>query len=175
MIIASTSSSPHKENLCGSCYFRSTAVVQKWRSGPIQSDPLLTLAMQPSNNESWSSIQAIDDLFKDWFEHDLKDWLKHPNIPKRVYTKEIRPVIGNQVTALDVQEVIRRIVDSNQPTIANNTLIYMKQLFRHANKLALTQMNPTAAFRVNDAGGVEESRARVLTEDEIQIVFRVLR
>ena len=123
----------------------------------------------------WSSIQTIDDLCKDWFEHDLKDWLKHPNIPKRVYTKEIRPVIGNQVTALDVQEVIRRIVDSNQPTIANNTLIYMKQLFRHANKLALTQMNPTAAFRVNDAGGVEESRARVLTEDEIQIVFRVLR
>ena len=51
----------------------------------------------------------------------------------------------------------------------------MKQLFRHANNLALTQMNPAAAFRVNDAGGVEESRARVLTEDEIQIVFRVLR
>ncbi|WP_345870325.1 tyrosine-type recombinase/integrase [Shewanella algae] len=127
----------------------------------------------------WSGIQTVDDLFKDWFEHDLKDRLKHPNIPKRIYTKEIRPVIGklkiDQVTALDVREVIRRIVDSNRPTIANDTLMYMKQLFRHANKLDLTQINPAAAFRVNDAGGVEESRARVLTEDEIATVFRAFR
>ncbi|WP_420196312.1 phage integrase central domain-containing protein [Gayadomonas joobiniege] len=60
-------------------------------------------------------------------------------MPKRVYTKEIQPVIGklkiDQVTALDVREIIRRIFDSNRPTIANDTLMYMKQLFRHANKL----------------------------------------
>ncbi|ASA55907.1 hypothetical protein BSQ33_09520 [Vibrio gazogenes] len=48
---------------------------------------------------------------------------------KRVYTKEIRSVIGklkiDQVTVLDVREVIRRIVDSNRPTIANDTLMYI--------------------------------------------------
>ncbi len=152
------------------------------RDAAFQQRKLIQQGINPlaeRQRRQWSGIQTIDDLFKDWFEHDLKDRLKHPNIPKRVYTKEIRPVIGklkiDQVTALDVREVIRRIVDSNRPTIANDTLMYMKQLFRHANKLDLTQINPAAAFRVNDAGGVEESRARVLTEEEIETVFRVFR
>ncbi|EHY9870364.1 tyrosine-type recombinase/integrase [Vibrio campbellii] len=152
------------------------------RDAAFQQRKLIQQGINPlaeRQRRQWSGIQTIDDLFKDWFEHDLKDRLKHPNIPKRVYTKEIRPVIGklkiDQVTALDVREVIRRIVDSHRPTIANDTLMYMKQLFRHANKLDLTQINPAAAFRVNDAGGVEESRARVLTEEEIETVFRVFR
>ncbi len=152
------------------------------RDAAFQQRKLIQQGINPlaeRQRRQWSGIQTVDDLFKDWFEHDLKDRLKHPNIPKRVYTKEIQPVIGklkiDQVTALDVREVIRRIVDSNRPTIANDTLMYMKQLFRHANKLDLTQINPAAAFRVNDAGGVEESRARVLTEEEIETVFRVFR
>ncbi|EHK9070997.1 integrase arm-type DNA-binding domain-containing protein [Vibrio parahaemolyticus] len=152
------------------------------RDAAFQQRKLIQQGINPlaeRQRRQWSGIQTVDDLFEDWFEHDLKDRLKHPNIPKRVYTKEIRPVIGklkiDQVTALDVREVIRRIVDSNRPTIANDTLMYMKQLFRHANKLDLTQINPAAAFRVNDAGGVEESRARVLTEEEIETVFRVFR
>lgn len=87
----------------------------------------------------------MDQLFHDWYRTDLSRRLKHPKIPYRVYTKEISPVIGikciSEVTARDVREVLERIRESNRPTIANDTLMYMKQLFRHAIKLDLTLNN----------------------------------
>lgn len=84
-------------------------------------------------------IETVDQLFHDWYRTDLSRRLKHPKIPYRVYTKDICPVIGikciAEVTARDVREVLERIRESNRPTIAIDTLMYMKQLFRHAIKL----------------------------------------
>ncbi|HEC0029081.1 TPA: tyrosine-type recombinase/integrase [Morganella morganii] len=152
------------------------------RDAAFQQRKLIQQGINPlaeRQRRQWSGIETVEQLFDDWYKNDLQVRLQHANIPKRIYTKEIHPVMGkiriDQVTALDVREVIKRVVDSGRKSIANDTLMYMKQLFRHANKLDLTQFNPAAAFRVNDAGGVEKSRERVLTEDEIATVFRVFR
>tara|TARA_Y100001951_G_scaffold101437_1_gene106329 strand:- start:4822 stop:5397 length:576 start_codon:yes stop_codon:yes gene_type:complete len=51
--------------------------------------------------------------------------------------------------------------------------MYMKQLFRHAIKLDLTLNNPAAAFTVDDAGGVESSKDRILSKEEIHYAFSV--
>ena len=122
-------------------------------------------------------IETVDQLFHDWYRTDLSRRLKHPKIPYRVYTKDISPVIGikciAEVTARDVREVLERIRESNRPTIANDTLMYMKQLFRHAIKLDLTLNNPAAAFTVDDAGGVESSKDRMLSKEEIHYAFSV--
>ncbi|MFA5493546.1 MAG: integrase arm-type DNA-binding domain-containing protein [Porticoccaceae bacterium] len=122
-------------------------------------------------------IETVDQLFHDWYRTDLCRRLKHPKIPYRIFTKEISPVIGlkgiQEVTARDVREVLERIRESNRPTIANDTLMYMKQLFRHAIKLDLTLNNPAAAFNVDDAGGVESSKDRTLTKEEIIHAFSV--
>lgn len=72
-----------------------------------------------------------------------------------------------------MREVLERIRESNRPTIANDTLMYMKQLFRHAIKLDLTLNNPAAAFTVDDAGGVESSKDRMLSKEEIHYAFSV--
>ncbi len=137
-------------------------------------DPLIE-----RKRSQWSQIKTIEQLFNDWYKNDLKDRLKYPNIPKRVYLKDIDPVIGQMniidVKALDIREILRRINESSRPTIANDALMYLKQLFRHANKLDLTQNNPAAAFRVSDAGGLEQSRDRALSEAEIAIIFKVFR
>ena len=81
-------------------------------------------------------IETVDQLFHGWYRTDLSRRLKHPKIPYRVYTKDISPIIGikyiAEVTARDVREVLEHIRESNRPTIANDTLLYMKQLFRHA-------------------------------------------
>ena len=75
-------------------------------------------------------IETVDQLFHDWYRTDLSRRLKHPKIPYRVYTKDISPVIGikciAEVTARDAREVLERIRESNRPTIANDTLMYMK-------------------------------------------------
>lgn len=137
-------------------------------------DPLIA-----KQRQKWTGITSVNDLFEDWYKDDLLPRLKHPNIPARIFRKDIKPVIGElkiqDVTALDVREVIHRVRDSGRPTIANDTLGYMKQLFNHAVKLELTANNPAFPFTINDAGGIEESRARALKLDEIAHVFKVFR
>lgn len=124
------------------------------------------------------SIKLVDDLFMDWFENDIAKRLQHPNIPKRVYNKEIKPFIGDmkidQVNARDIRKIIQAISES-KPTIANDALMYLKQLFRHGIKLDLVLHNPASAFTVTDAGGVEKSRDRYLTINEIKKAFNVFK
>jgi hypothetical protein len=123
-------------------------------------------------------FETIDQLAEDWLKECDKR-LKHSNIPRRVYQKDIAPVIGEltseQVNPRDIRAIITRIADSNRPTIANDALMYCKQLFRHSIKLDLRESNPAASFDVNDAGGVEKSRNRALSLDELEKVFICLR
>ncbi|NWK16862.1 tyrosine-type recombinase/integrase, partial [Vibrio parahaemolyticus] len=123
-----------------------------------------------------ADIQIIDDLFEDWYK-DLSKRLKHPNIPKRIYQKEISPQIGQytlkRVTPLDIRNIIQIVADSGRPTTANDTLMYCKQLFKHGMKIGVIESNPALAFSNYDAGGIEESRDRVLELEEIKHVFSV--
>lgn len=124
------------------------------------------------------SIKTVNDLFEDWYPTLVKR-LKHPNIPKRVYTKDIAPHIGDisldKITARDIRTAITAINDSGRPTIANDALGHCKQLFNHGMKLDLLQGNPASAFTVGDAGGIEQSRDRFLTEDELKQFFSIAR
>lgn len=122
---------------------------------------------------------TCDKLFDDWFHQDLLPRIKHPKIPYRIYGKDIHPILGElsvaSVTPLDVRQVILKIRESNRPTICNDALMYMKQMFRHAIKLGLIDSNPAASFNTNDAGGVEDAKSRALSESEIAEVFRIFR
>lgn len=121
---------------------------------------------------------TVNDLAEDWLK-DCEKRLKHPNIPKRVYKKDIAPFVGelgiDKVTPRDIRAIIQHIAESNRPTIANDALMYCKQLFRHAIKLDLRTSNPAEAFTLSDAGGVEQSRSRALSLDELEQVFLCLR
>lgn len=121
---------------------------------------------------------TINDVAEDWLE-DCARRLKYPNIPRRVYTKDIAPSIGElgigQVTSRDIRALIRKITESGRPTVANDALLYCKQLFRHAMKLDLRGSNPAEPFNCSDAGGIEESRSRALSYDELVQVFSTFR
>lgn len=80
-----------------------------------------------------------------------------------------------RVNARDVREVLQRIKLSKRPNIANDVLMYTKQLFRHAVKLDLTLNNPAAAFGTNDAGGVEKSWDRALSLGEVKSATAIFR
>ncbi|MEL4385924.1 tyrosine-type recombinase/integrase [Shewanella xiamenensis] len=121
-------------------------------------------------------IQTVDDLFNDWFV-DAKKRLKHSEIPLRIYTKEVQPYIGRlqikDVTPLDIRNIIQKVAHSNRPTIANDTLLHCKKLFTHACKLGLKDGNPASHFKPADAGGVEKSRERALSVEELKQFFSV--
>ena len=123
-------------------------------------------------------IRTVDDLAADWLK-DCEKRLKHPQIPRRVYEKDLAPLFGElaleRVSPLDIRQAIERIVDSGRPTIANDALMYCKQLFRHGIRLDLIGTNPAEAFTVQHAGGVEKSRSRSLSIDELAKVFATFR
>ncbi|MGS0675968.1 tyrosine-type recombinase/integrase [Shewanella sp. 0m-4] len=134
------------------------------------------LAERERDNDE--KLVTVDDLFDDWYLQIAKR-LKHPEIPKRMYTKEIKPTIGRlkiaDVNARDIRAIISKVAISDRQTVSNKTLFCCKQLFDHACKLDLISANPASAFKVADAGGVESSRTRKLTFNELQATFRVLR
>ncbi|NYT64745.1 tyrosine-type recombinase/integrase [Alcaligenaceae bacterium] len=136
-------------------------------------DPLVA-----KKRAKYGSINCVDDLFADWHEGNVKR-LKHHHIPLRVYSKDIAPVIGEMqpaaVTGRDIRQVLRSITESNRPTVANDALLYCKQLFNHAVKLDIISSNPASAFSVDDAGGVEKSRDRALTMEELAFTFKMFR
>lgn len=123
-------------------------------------------------------ISTVQDLFDDWYQ-ELEKCLKHPNIPKRVFERDIAPAIGvmalDSVTPMDVRIIARKVTNSGRPTIANDALMYLKQLLNHGIKLGLLTYNPASAFNVNDAGGVEKSRDRALSIDGLSFAFAVFR
>lgn len=123
-------------------------------------------------------FNTTDDVAQDWLS-ECERHLKNPQIPARVYRKEISPFIGQlaveKVTSRDILQIIRRVSISGRPSIANDTLNYCKQLFNHAIKLDLINNNPATPFTEKDAGGTEKSRTRVLTINEISTVFAVFK
>ena len=151
---------------------RAETAIQK-RDINSGSDPLL---LRKRIKEQ--SIKVVDDLFNDWYDNDLEKRLKHPNIPKRIYIRDVKPYIGDipidQVNARDVRAIIQRIA-TDRLTVSNDALMYLKQLFRHGIKLDLLAQNPASSFSVTDAGGIETSKDRFLTIDEIKIAFKVFR
>ncbi|WP_125780993.1 tyrosine-type recombinase/integrase [Pseudoalteromonas rubra] len=124
------------------------------------------------------TIKTVNDLAEDWLQ-ECEKRLKHPNIPRRIYTKDLAPYFGelaiDKVNPRDIRGAIQRITQSDRPSIANDALMYCKQLFRHAIKLDLRTSNPAEAFNVSDAGGVEQSRSRALSLEELEKVYQCLR
>lgn len=123
-------------------------------------------------------LQTVNDVAKDWL-NECERRLKHPNIPARVYRKDISPFIGelsiDRVNARDILAIIRTINESGRPSISNDALGYCKQLFNHAIKLDLISNNPALPFKISDAGGLEKSRDRILSESEIKLAFQAMR
>lgn len=129
--------------------------------------------------EQQEVIRNVNDLFKDWCDNDIDRRLKHPEIPKRIYRKELKPYIGElaikDVNPRDIRAIIQTIMTSGRSSTANQALMYAKQLFRHAVKLNLVTYNPAQAFTQSDAGGVNEGRDRALSFNELGKVFTVFR
>jgi integrase len=127
------------------------------------------------DRDSQNPFKTVEDLAQDWLGTKAKK-IKHPKIPIRVYKKDIAPLIGKaaliDIKPLDVRHVLEKINGSGRPTIANDALGYMKQLFKHGIKLGLLVSNPAEAFGPEDAGGSESPRTRRLSQDELKEVFK---
>ncbi|WP_282115442.1 tyrosine-type recombinase/integrase [Pseudoalteromonas arctica] len=130
--------------------------------------------LQKRIENSKKTIITVTDLFDNWYEGASKK-LKHPNVALRYFTNDIKPELGRlrieDVNAKHIQDLINKVLNSGRPSIANKVLLQCKQLFKHAQKLDCTDRNPAAAFDAADAGGAGKSRSRILSTEEIKIIF----
>ncbi|MFA0320400.1 tyrosine-type recombinase/integrase [Vibrio sp. 10N.222.55.A3] len=124
----------------------------------------------------YQNINTLDQLAEDWFQECDKR-LKYPEIPKRVYRKDLSPVLGKMnikdIRKPHIYQQIRTIRDSGRPTIASDALVYCKQLFDHAETIGLIEANPAASIMPKRLNLIEKARQRVLTKDELKHFFEV--
>ena len=131
-----------------------------------------------SKRERHRDIVLFDDLAQHWIDKECQK-LKNPQIPIRIYNKEIKKHIGNmridKVSGIDVTDILEEIMASKRPSIANDALLHLKQIFAHGIRLGVTNSNPASAFSNKQAGGTENSRNRHLNLEEIKKAFSVFR
>lgn len=133
------------------------------------------------NRAKQNRFHTVNDLAKDWLA-EIENHLEHPEIPHRIYNQEIKPRLGQltlgSVTGLDIRDVLSFVKNRKakpRPTIVNDTLMYLKQLFDHGITLGVTHTNPAIAFKNKHAGGTEYSRERAPSVEEWATIFSVMR
>lgn len=156
------------------------------RAAMAEAKALLNAGNDPIAERTRAQViqfKTVDDLAESWLQELEKNKkYKHPEIPTRIYKQEIRPIIGKlaikSVTGLDIQRLLDAVkVRKKTPrhTIANDTLYYLKKLFKYAAKISVSNNNPASAFEYSDAGGRETPRDRALSFDELKIVFPIMK
>ncbi len=125
-----------------------------------------------------SNIMTVDEVAKEWLKERKRN-IENPQIPERVYTRDIKPYIGKLpvdiVTSRDIYDIVQRINDSGRPTVANDALDHCKHLFTQAIILNEIKNNPAAVLTPKHAGGTEKSRTRNLLFEEIEAALRVMK
>lgn len=106
-----------------------------------------------------SKIMTVDEVAEEWLK-ERRRTIENPQIPERVYTRDIKPYIGkfpaDKVTSRDIYDIVQRINDSGRPTVANDALAHCKHLFTQAIILNQIKNNPAAALTPKHAGGTEK-------------------
>lgn len=129
--------------------------------------------------EAEKNAMRVSDLAAEYFERQILNRWKHPDILRRRIDKDINPHIGSMkvedVKPRHIDDMLKAIVDRGAPTIATDVLRWTRRIFDYGIKRHALEINPCSAFEVSDAGGKEVSRDRWLTRDELIRLFQGMR
>lgn len=128
--------------------------------------------------EEEKNAWTVEKLCDEYFERNILGRWKHPNIVRSRIENDIKPAIGKMkaedVRPRDIDAMIQTVVKRGAPTIANDSLRWIKRIFDFGIKRQIVEINPASAFSPSDAGGKEEARDRWLTRDEIIKLFQAM-
>lgn len=122
---------------------------------------------------------TVKQLCDEYFTRTVLNRVKRPDIIREMLDNDLIPKLGRlriaEVKPLDIDGMIRAIVDRGSPVMANRVLATTKGIFDYAIRRHWVVQNPAAAFRRVDAGGEEKARTRALSEDELIQLLKALR
>lgn len=127
---------------------------------------------------SLTTAGTVKQLCEDYFERTIEGRIKRPDIVRERLDGDLIPRLGRmrivEVKPLDIDSMIRAIVERGSPVMANRVLATTKAVFDYAIRRHWIEQNPAAAFRRMDAGGEEKARTRALSDDELVALFKAL-
>jgi integrase len=112
---------------------------------------------------------ALDQFIEKYAKRETRGWQE----TQRVFDKNIKPELGDYrldaVTALQIRDLIEAMAET-APYMANRALAYIRKFFNWAAERQMISASPVASIK---APAKEQSRDRVLTDDEIKTVWDV--
>ncbi|EIY6649392.1 tyrosine-type recombinase/integrase [Salmonella enterica] len=115
---------------------------------------------------------CVSELAAEYFERQILNRWKHPDILRRRIDKDINPAIGllriEEVKPRHIDDMLQKIVQRGAPTVANDVLRWTRRIFDYGIRRHMLETNPTGAFEIDDAGGQEKSRERWLSREELE-------
>jgi len=129
--------------------------------------------------KKYHDIETVNDL-SDLYIEQKRKYIKTIDPLIRIYERDIKPYIGHlllkKVHPFDIFELVQKIVNSGRPSVATQGLYLCKNIFKLGVKCQLITSNPAENYTAKeDAGGNPLPRDVVLLEEDIEILFRVLR
>lgn len=121
------------------------------------------------------ALITVTDLFERWATTDLMNRKDGGKEIRRMFNKDVLPIIGELAVA-DVRkghitEIIDALLLRGVNRMAKLILALVRQMFRFAVDRDIIEFDPTASIRKAKIGGKSIERDRVLSEDEISALF----
>jgi integrase len=132
-------------------------------------------ALRAAAREARRQGVTVDELADVYLERHAQRKKRSWKEDRRQLAKDVRPRWGarkaSDIARKDIIGLLNSIVDRGAPIQANRTLACIRKLFAFGVKQALIAASPCVQI---DAPAREERRQRVLTEDEIERLWRAL-
>lgn len=117
---------------------------------------------------------TVESVFQMWKQADLQNRKDGGADTERAFIKDVFPIIGgtpiSDITRENIRDVLKRPLSRKSKRMANRLLSDLKQFFGYAQDEELTETDPTRRMFKSRVGGIEKSRERVLSKDEMAIL-----
>lgn len=119
---------------------------------------------------------TVTDLFERWAAVDLIHRKDGGKEVRRMFQKDVLPILGSMAVA-DVRKghitgVVDAITGRGVTRMVKLIFSLMRQMFRFAVDRDIIENDPTASIRKAKIGGKDIERDRVLSEDEIRLLHQ---
>lgn len=129
--------------------------------------------------EALKTAYTVEQLADVFIEKMVIGRWKNASVIKSKIDKDIKGLLGQlaieEVKPAHIDLMLQAIMKREAPTVANDMLRWCKRIFDYAIKRDVIQHNPAAAYTVSDAGGNETARVRVLSHNELILLFESMR
>ena len=146
----------------------------------IGSDPVTKKKIQISAEKALTiktnNRLNISELFTRWEKLDLCNRKDKGQEIRRMFEKDILPIIGKMpaedVKKAHIVKIIDLILERNANRMAKMMLGLLRQMFRFAQDKDIVEVDPTALIRKAKIGKPDVERDRALNQAELKVLFK---